>query len=140
MSGPHIPDKYTVTLAGGADMDLDNIHIKELPTVTLSMQGLDNIRIKELPKVESSLAVTQLPKVDASLAVTQLPKIDASLAITQLPKIDADIGLKPTRIHMPMHTQICLSFLGINLLKLSICGENMMIAEPYVPHRAERCE
>ena len=33
MSGPHIPDKYTITLAGGADMDLDNIHIKEIPTV-----------------------------------------------------------------------------------------------------------
>jgi hypothetical protein len=128
MSGPHIPDKYTVTLAGGADVDLDNIHIKEIPTVTLAMQGFDNIRIKELPKIESSLAVTQLPK------------IDASLAITQLPKIDADIGLKPMRVHMPMHTEVCLSFLGIDLLKLSICGENMMITEPYVPHRAERCD
>jgi hypothetical protein len=128
MSGPHIPDKYTITLAGGADMDLDNIHIKEIPTVTLTLQGLDNIHIKELPKL------------DASLAITQLPKIDASLAITQLPKIEADIGLKPMRVHMPMHTQICLSFLGLNLLKLSICGENMMITEPYVPHRAERCE
>ena len=92
------------------------------------VQGLDNIHIKELPKL------------DASLAITQLPKIDASLAITQLPKIEADIGLKPMRVHMPMHTQICLSFLGPNLLKLSICGENMMITEPYVPHRAERCE
>ncbi|MGR8931914.1 MAG: hypothetical protein ACU836_14875 [Gammaproteobacteria bacterium] len=109
-----IPDKYTITLAGGVDMDLDNIHIMQIPTITLAPvsatlsggldMGLDNIRIKELPT------------------------------------IDMNLGVKPTRVHMPMNTHICLSLFGINLLKVSLCGENMMIAEPYVPHRAEtRC-
>ncbi len=109
----NIPDKYTITLAGAVDMDLDNIHIVQIPTITLapvtatanlsgSMDiGLDNIHIKELPK------------------------------------IDLDVGIKPTRIHMPMNTHICLSVLGINLLRLSVCGENMVITEPYLPHRAE---
>lgn len=109
-----IPDKYTITLAGGADMDLDNIHIKEIPTLNLAPVtatatlagnvgvGLDNVRIKELPT------------------------------------LDLNVGIKPTRLHMPMNTHICLSIFGINLLKLSVCGENMVITEPYVPHVAER--
>jgi hypothetical protein len=34
---------------------------------------------------------------------------------------------------------MCLSVLGIEMLKLAVCGETMMITEPYVPHETEAC-
>lgn len=111
----NIPNAYTITLAGGADLDLDNVRIKEIPVIRL------DTAIKEIPKVTADIGLD-------------------NVRIRELPKIDADIGIKPTRVHMPMNTQICVSVLGINLLKLSLCGENMMITEPYVPLRSERCE
>jgi len=109
-----IPIAYTMTLAGGADLDLDEIRIKEVPIIRLETS------IKEIPKVEIDMGLD-------------------NIRIRELPRLDAEIGIKPTRIHMPLHTEVCLSLFGINLLKLSVCGENMLIAEPYVPHRAEQC-
>ena len=111
----NIPSAYTITLAGAADLDLDNVRIKEIPVIRLETS------IKEIPKVTMDLGLD-------------------NVRIRELPKIDADIGIKPTRVHMPMHTQVCLSIFGINLLKLSLCGENMMITEPYVPRHTERCQ
>jgi hypothetical protein len=110
-----IPSAYTITLAGGADLDLDNVRIKEIPVIRL------DTAIKEVPKIELDLGLDDV-------------------RIRELPKIDADIGIKPTRVHMPMHTQLCVSVLGIKLLKISVCGENMMITEPYRPRQTERCE
>ena len=121
MSDIEIPTGYTITLGGGVDMDLDNIHVKEIPKIQLET----TVSVKELPKITTD------SKVDAGLD---------NIHIKELPKIELDLGIKPTRIHMPMHTQICLSILGIKLLKLSVCGENMLITEPYVPRKAERCD
>jgi len=125
--GKGIPDHYDVnmTLGGAADLDLDNIHIKEIPQL--------NSAIKEIPPI--SLGITQLPQID--LAVTQLPTIRLDLAAKELPPIDMTIGIKPTRVSMPMNTHVCLKLLGIKLLDLSLCGENMVIIEPYVPRHAE---
>lgn len=120
-----IPDKFTLTLDGGADLDLDEIRVKELPQI--------NAAIKEVPQINS--AIKEIPPI--SLAITQLPTIRLDLAVKELPKIDMDIGLKPTRVSMPMNTHVCLKILGLKLLDLSLCGENMVILEPYVPRRAE---
>ena len=73
MGGVTIPSAYDITLHGGADMDLDNIHIKEMPQV--------NMAIKELPAL--NIAVTQLPTIKLEMAVKELPTI----------KLDADIGI-----------------------------------------------
>ena len=125
MGGVTIPDKYTITLAGGADVDLDNIHIKEVPPVSASITSLPQINaaLKEIPPV--------------NLAITQLPTIKLDLAVKELPKIDLDLGIKPTRVSMPMNTHVCLKLFGIKLMDLSLCGENMVIIEPYVPRQAE---
>lgn len=127
MGGVTIPKAYDITLHGGADMDLDNIHIKEMPQI--------NMAVKEVPQV--NLAIKELPALN--IAVTQLPTIKLEMAIKELPtiKLDADVGIKPTRVSMPMNTHVCLKLLGIKLLDLSLCGENMVIIEPYVPRRAE---
>lgn len=117
MGGVTIPKAYDITLHGGADMDLDNIHIKEMPQI--------NMAIKEMPSL--SIAVTQLPTIRLEMAVKELPTI----------RLDADVGIKPTRVSMPMNTHVCLKLLGLKLLDLSLCGENMVIIEPYMPRRAE---
>jgi hypothetical protein len=124
MADVTIPDKYTITLAGGADVDLDNIHIKEVPPISMA--------VTDVPQVD--LAIKELPPI--SLAITELPTIN--LAVKELPKIDMDVGIKPTRVSMPMNTHVCLKLLGLKLLDLSLCGENMVIIEPYVPRKAEQ--
>ena len=118
--GKGIPDNFDLTLHGGADFDLDEIRIKEIPQI--------NSAIKEIAPLELK---------PVSLAITQLPTIRLDLAVKELPKIDMDIGLKPTRVSMPMNTHVCLRLLGIKLLDLSLCGENMVILEPHVPRHAE---
>ncbi|MFT3953407.1 MAG: hypothetical protein QM722_03080 [Piscinibacter sp.] len=127
MGGVTIPKAYDITLHGGADMDLDNIHIKEMPQI--------NMAVKEVPQV--NLAIKELPALN--IAVTQLPTIKLEMAVKELPtiKLDADVGIKPTRVSMPMNTHVCLKLLGLKLIDLSLCGENMVIIEPYVPRRAE---
>lgn len=127
MGGVTIPKAYDITLHGGADMDLDNIHIKEMPQI--------NMAVKEVPQV--NLAIKELPALN--IAVTQLPTIKLEMAIKELPtiRLDADVGIKPTRVSMPMNTHVCLKLLGLKLIDLSLCGENMVIIEPYVPRRAE---
>jgi hypothetical protein len=114
-----IPDKYTITLAGGTSLDLGDIHIKEIPTIKLETS------IKEIPKI------TLDSKIDAGLD---------NIKVKELPRIDLDFGMKPTRVHIPLNLQFCVSVLGISLLKFAVCGEGMMITEPYIPHRAEHCE
>lgn len=118
--GKGIPDKFTLTLAGAADFDLDEIRVKEIAPISSSITSIPPVELKPV-----------------SLAITQLPTIRLDLAVKELPKIDMDVGLKPTRVSMPMNTHVCLKVLGLKLLDLSLCGENMVILEPYVPRRAE---
>jgi hypothetical protein len=126
-----IPNAYTITLAGGADLDLDNIRIKELPRI--------EIGVKELPRVE--IGLKEFPPTPLKTDSTIDMGLD-NIRIKELPtvKLDADIGIKPTRVHMPMNMQFCLSLLGINLMRFSLCGENMIITEPYVARNAEECK
>jgi len=127
MGGVTIPKAYDITLHGGADMDLDDIHIKEMPEISMA--------VKEIPQVD--LAIKELPPL--TIAVTQLPTIKLELSVKELPtiKLDADVGIKPTRVSMPMNTHVCLKLLGLKLIDLSLCGENMVIIEPYIPRQAE---
>lgn len=118
--GKGIPDKFTLTLAGGADLDLDEIRVKEIAPINSAITSIPPVELKPV-----------------SLAITQLPTIRLDLAVKELPRIDMDIGLKPTRVSMPMNTHVCLKVLGLKLIDLSLCGENMVILEPYVPRRAE---
>ena len=124
MGGKSISTEGTINLvlSGGADLDLDDVRINHLAPVT------------------ASLGVTTLPPLElrpVSLAITELPPIRLDLAVKELPPIDLNLGIKPTRVSMPMNTHVCLKLLGLKLLDLSLCGENMVIIEPYVPRRAE---
>ena len=132
MGSPSIPDKYTFTLAGHFDAGLDDIKILQVPVITVHA-GLDGIRVKELPKVNVGLD---------DIRVKELPKINVGLddiRVKELPTIELEVGLKPTRVHVPAHYEMCFSLLGVEMFKVGVCGETMVINEPYVPHKTEGC-
>ncbi|MCH8498223.1 MAG: hypothetical protein LAT63_07085 [Marinobacter sp.] len=67
------------------DVALDNIRIREFPTLRLDGAldlDLDNIRINNLPPIQ--VGVTQLPAIN--LGVTQLPAI--KVGVTELPDLN----------------------------------------------------
>lgn len=79
------------------DVALDNIRIKEFPTINLGGGvdfDLDEIRIKELAPI--NIGITELPAIN--IGVTELPDINlnAHLAVDKLPtvKLDTDSTLK----------------------------------------------
>lgn len=72
------------------DVALDNIRIKEFPTINLGGGidfDLDEIRIKELAPI--SFGITQIPPIN--LGITQLPKIN--FAVTELPDFNLNAHL-----------------------------------------------
>jgi hypothetical protein len=132
MGAPSIPDTFTFTLAGGVDVGLEAIKVLQIPTITVDA-GLDKIRVKELPKISVGLD---------DIRVKELPKINVGLddiRVRELPKIELELSLKPTRVHVPAHYEMCFSLLGTELFKVGVCGETMVITEPYVPHETEGC-
>ncbi|MFT5314173.1 MAG: hypothetical protein ACI8Z9_002672 [Paraglaciecola sp.] len=70
------------------DVALDNIRIRELPTINLSGGvdfDLDEIRIKELAPI--NVGITEIPPIN--IGVTQLPdfNLNANLSVDSLPTI-----------------------------------------------------
>jgi hypothetical protein len=121
MSSPKIPDKYTITstttLGGAIDMDLDNIHIKEIAPITLHSD------------MTSDSKLTTQSGLDMNIRVKELPKID--LGVT--------MGMKPTRISFPMNMKFGIKSMGMELFCFHVCGESMIIVEDYVPRGPELC-
>lgn len=126
MSKVSIPTTYTINsnlaLSGGLDMDLDNIHIRELPTISLNS---DN-------KLVSESNLTSHNKVDMGLD---------NIRIKEIPRIDlhVEMAMNPTRVHLPVNLKFGLCAMGIELLALCVCGESMAVIEDYVPHKTEQC-
>ena len=90
--------------------------------------------------------VTTLLEGDPSKPIATLilgdPNKPVTFSIKDIPQIQlsADIGLKPTRVHNPLHFTFCISFFGLELMTFAVCGEAMTIIEPYQPRKTERCE
>jgi len=116
MGSPSIPSNYTLTLHGGVDMGLDDIQINNLPLIKLDTES----------------------KVDAKFDGRVNAGLD-DIRIKQLPKIELELSIKPTRVHVPTHYEMCFSLLGMEMFKLGVCGETMVVTEPYVPHQTESC-
>jgi hypothetical protein len=130
--GVEIPSEYTAHIDSNGtafvvDANLDDIHIKEFPTINL---GEISTRVKEIPRltVDSNVAVTQLPPINTNVAIKELPEI--KVALTSIPD---------TRVHLPANFNVGLSVLGVCLVNVSLCGEAQIITEKYVPRRMEIC-
>jgi hypothetical protein len=128
-----IPSSYTFTVNHGStgatikvDADLDNVHVKEIPRIEFALKEIPqiNVGVKEMPRIE--FAVKELPRIE--FALKELPPIN--IALTDVPDI---------RAHIPAQYDLGLSVFGIEILKLSLCGESQIITEKYEPRRAEAC-
>ena len=127
MGSPSIPTNYTVTsnISGGLDV------------------GLDDIRVKELPLINLQSALTSDSKVTSDSNITSDSKVDMGLddiRIKELPRIELEFSMKPTRVHMPTHYKFCFTLFGSEVFEFALCGESMVIIEPYVPHKTECCD
>jgi hypothetical protein len=134
MSAPDIPTEYTIHVENVDNDLLSNIRIMEVQPVTL--QG-GATAIKTESKMEGG---TNPIKTESKIEGGTNPiKTDSSISIMKLPQIDLQLGMRPTRVHMPIGLKFCVSLLGLPLVSFDVCGESMVIVEDYTPHRTELC-
>lgn len=127
MSAPDIPTEYTIHIENVDNDLLSNIRIMEVQPVTL--QG-GATAIKTESRMEGG---TNPIKTESKV------ETDSSISIMKLPQIDLQLGMRPTRVHMPVGLKFCVSLLGMPLVSFDVCGESMVIVEDYAPHRTELC-
>src|SRR4026209_1083474 len=127
MSAPDIPTEYTIHIENVDNDLLSNIRIMEVQPVTL--QG-GATAIKTESRMEGG---TNPIKTERKV------ETDSSISIMKLPQIDLQLGMRPTRVHMPVGLKFCVSLLGMPLVSFDVCGESMVIVEDYTPHRTELC-
>ncbi|OZG70189.1 hypothetical protein BTA51_27340 [Hahella sp. CCB-MM4] len=90
-----IKELPTINLGGGVDLDLDNIRIKELPTIDIDLDadlGLDNIRLTELAPINVGITSLPLIRLDTIRLETD-SKVDLGLD-----NVKVDLGLDNIRI------------------------------------------
>jgi hypothetical protein len=80
------------------------------------------------------LSIDKLPTITLG-EITTHSRIDpvdvtAHIAIEKIPDI---------RAHLPANFSVGLSLLGVELMCLRLCGEALMITEPYRPNPCESC-
>jgi hypothetical protein len=90
--------------------------------VTIAPTTFD-INIDKLPAIH--LDVDKLPKIQLGVDPLEL-----TLKLTEVPS---------QRVHLPADFHVGLSFFGIDVMCLRLCGEAQMINEPYVPNPCEQC-
>ena len=127
MSAPDIPTEYTIHIENVDNDLLSNIRIMEVQPVTL--QG-GATAIKTESRMEGG---TNPIKTESKV------ETDSSISIMKLPQIDLQLGMRPTRVHMPVGLKFCVSLLGMPLVSFDVCGESVVIVEDYTPHRTELC-
>jgi hypothetical protein len=113
--------------------------------VTTLVEGDPNKPVTTLILGDPNKPVTTLVEGDPNKPVTTLilgdPNKPITLSIKDIPPIQlsTDVGIKPTRIHNPLHFTFCISLFGFEVATFAICGEGMTIIEPYHPHKTEAC-
>ena len=117
------------SVSGSLDTEISG-SLGEIGPVTLSgIPSEYTFNIKELPKIEIGIdplrGTLKIEPVKIELA-----PIETSIAIKEIPSV---------RVHLPANYCIGLSVLGVELAAVRLCGEGMVITEPYVPGPCEVC-
>ena len=120
-----IPQPFVInsSIGGSLDFDLDEIRIKEIPTIRMenTLKGDSN----------NPVVLNSDSKVDLGLD---------NIRITELPQIYLQLSSKPTRVHFPVNYKLSFGMLGIEFFSMNVCGESMVVIEDYFPHATEECE
>lgn len=120
-------DNISVQVQGGVDVGLGNVRAD---------LGLDDIRLKELPTVRVEASVKELPVIRTD---SQVDLGLDNIRIQELPPFRFDFAFRPIRIHLPLNYSFCIELFGFRLFKFSVCGEGMVVTEDFQPHETERC-
>ncbi len=92
--------------------------------VTLSgIPDTYTIKVPEIDKIESNV---KLEPVQLNLG-----PIQTSVSIKEIPS---------TRVHLPANYCVGFSLFGTELAAIRLCGEGMVVIEPYKPNPCEICD
>src|SRR5215470_13253397 len=99
------------------------------PVTVAGIPNSYDFHIKELPKI--TFGVDPLTSTVTFQPITlSLTPVDANISIKEIPSV---------RAHFPANYCVALSFFGIEVGAIRLCGEGQLITEPYRPNRCEAC-
>ncbi len=109
-----------------ADLPTVDVDVGSIPPVDVDVNSLPDMAITEIGPV-GPVTLAGIPDT-YSVGITSLP--DLNLRIKEIPSV---------RAHVPANFRVGLSFLGVELAAVHLCGEAQIITEPYNPNPCERC-
>jgi hypothetical protein len=114
----------------GVPSSFDVLIDAPLPPVTVDRVGpVGPVTVAGIPDT-FHIDVDKLPKIQLGVDPLTINPVDITICISKIPDV---------RTHLPADFSVGLSFLGMELLCLRLCGEAQMITEPYRPNPCEVC-
>jgi hypothetical protein len=94
------------------------------PVTLAGLPDTYHLNVDKLPKIQLG--------VDELEIHSRLDPLDLTthVSIERIPDI---------RAHIPADYSVCFSLLGVELLRIRLCGEGQVITEPYRPNPCEIC-
>ncbi len=113
-----------VSIPSSYDHDVD---INSIPIITVGSVG--PVTVNGIPETYH-IDITHLPKIALSIDPVEIKPLDLSVRLKEIPSV---------RGHLPADFCASFSLLGIELVKVRLCGEAQVITEPYKPNPCEVC-
>lgn len=85
--------------------------------------------INPLPKIQIGVDPLE-SKVTLAPVQLNVAPLSTSISIKEVPSL---------RTHLPANYSLALSFFGVEIAALHLCGEGQIITEPYRPNPCEVC-
>lgn len=145
-----IPDKYTITLGGG--LELDPVEISGDPSrpLTTLVKGDKDAPVTTLMTGDSEKPLATLLTGDPGKPISTLLTGDpnkpmaATIEMLNIPRLSLDdikdLLTPKLRIQMPNYQQLCFKLFGMEVFSLCLSGESQVITQPFRPNKYERCE
>lgn len=156
MSAPDIPSSYTITTQGNparpitVDMTTGGgerplaVNTTMTGTLNTTMNGTVSMRLDPMAVTTTILGDPDRPvatRMDVALDMRNMPH----LTLNDL--FDLIKALKKPNMRMTMPVEMNfgisvfpLTLLGLDALTFSVCGQQQLILDEYVPNAYERCE
>lgn len=121
-----------------------------------SLTSNSTLRAETILRGDPKTPVTlKLEPVELTTTLKGDPKAPVALTfeLLNLPRLTVDdwitliktVTTPKVRVHFPVHLNFAFSFFPLNVLgydavTFSVCGEQQLITEEYIPNRFERCD
>jgi hypothetical protein len=112
--GVSVPSDYDLDITSIAPVTFGN-------TLSVSVSGIPS---------SYQIDTNNIAKIQLTADPLEIRPLDLSVRLKEIPSI---------RGHLPADFCVGLAFLGIELIKLRLCGEAQIITEPFRPNPCEVC-